>query len=167
MASKPWVFQLRSLYRIWGSFPVIGGLTSGKWFFLILKRFHSAGYTWQWGRIEYCPHHALLFGHVGRCDMILSRRIKQGGSIAGIDRACWWSMWVSIALLSVAKLTIVIGSGEEVQWWRLKMQVREMAGDANAFYSWRDAKSSRWYAKCFGTLCRFAGLWAFSDLISS
>jgi len=45
---------------------------------------------WQWGRMEYHPHCTLLFGDIDRCDMILIRRILQGGSMDGIDRACWW-----------------------------------------------------------------------------
>jgi len=117
--------------------PCKGEIVFQKW-----ERFHLVSYTWQWGQLEYRPHHTLLFGDVGWCDMILNCWIKQGGSMAGIYRACWWSMWVRVVLLSTAKLAIAVGSGEEVRWWRLKMHVMKMAGGVNEFYSWRDAKCS-------------------------
>lgn len=79
--------------------------------FAILKRFHTANYTWRWGRLEYCTHHMLLFSVIGRCDMILSHRIMRGRSTARINRVGWWSSWVSVTLLYIVNWTTVIGLG--------------------------------------------------------
>jgi len=52
------------------------------------EQYHLVSYTWPRGQIEYCPHHALLFNELDPCDMILSRRIKQGGYIVMTDQEC-------------------------------------------------------------------------------
>lgn len=71
-------------------FPVYWGLLGWEVVFKIWERSHSSGDTWLSGGFVFHPYRTLTNISFARCDMILRRRIKSGGSTTVICRACQW-----------------------------------------------------------------------------
>lgn len=112
----------------WGRFSGNRGPYRWKTIFLILKRFHTKGYTWRWGWFEHYPHRTLMFRDFGRCDMILYRWIKQSGLTAENNRAGSWSRWVRVALLKRCEIVLGHWIGSVGSMVKIKVTGRMVGG---------------------------------------